>query len=121
MEEEEDHRAWVHADCPHTVLHANMLKPAPLMYPACSSIREHFAKSDAWKRALPGFVPALERLPGLSMDQGHYDISLNPGLEEDDPGEVRECAACERLHSRATMELTFKGRPYWPDYKYGTK
>lgn len=83
--------------------------------------REHFAKSDAWKRAVPGFVPAVERLPGLSMDQGHYDISLNPGLEEDDPGEVRECAACERLHSRATVELTFKGRPYWPDYKYGTK
>lgn len=55
------------------------------------------------------------------MDQGHYDVSLNPGLEEDDPGEMRECAACERLHSRATMELTFKGRPYWPNYKYGTK
>ncbi|CAL8466622.1 g6158 [Coccomyxa elongata] len=83
--------------------------------------REHFAKSDAWKRALPGFIPAVERLPGLSMYQGRYDVSLNPGLEEDDPGEVRECAACERLHSRATMELTFKGRPYWPDYKYGTK
>ena len=87
----------------------------------CHLRREHFAKSDAWKRAVLGFVPALERLPGLSLSEGHYDPSLNPHHEEDDEGGERECAACERLHSRATVELLFKGRPYWPDYKYGTK
>ncbi|KAK9916753.1 hypothetical protein WJX75_006571 [Coccomyxa subellipsoidea] len=83
--------------------------------------REHYAKSDAWKCAVPGFVPAMERLPGLSVSQGKFDPSLNPHYQEDDDGGVRECAACERLHSRATVELLFKGRPYWPEYKYGTK
>ncbi|EIE26346.1 hypothetical protein COCSUDRAFT_64448 [Coccomyxa subellipsoidea C-169] len=83
--------------------------------------REHYAKSDAWKRAVPGFVPALEHLPGLSVAEGHYEPSLNAHYGEDDEDGVRECAACERLHSRATVELFFKGRPYWPDYKYGTK
>lgn len=84
---------------------------------ACCDLlcREHHVKSEAWKRAAPGFVPALERLPGLSWGQGHYEG------EVDDGGEVRECAACERLHSHATVELTFKGRPYWPEYEYGTK
>lgn len=70
---------------------------------------------------MPGFVPAMERLPGLSVSQGHFDPSLNPHYQEDDDGGVRECAACERLHSRATVELLFKGRPYWPEYKYGIK
>ena len=32
--------------------------------------REVYAKSDAWKRALPGFVPALERLPGVGVTVG---------------------------------------------------
>lgn len=70
---------------------------------------------------MPGFVPALERLPGLSVSEGHFDPSLNPLQQEDDDDDVRECAACKRLHSRATVELLFKGRPYWPEYKYGTK
>ncbi|MFX8820874.1 hypothetical protein ABTM55_19080, partial [Acinetobacter baumannii] len=81
--------------------------------------------SDAWKLAKRGFIPALERLPGLSTsgitgdvlddDEDDYKVFDDPDFS------VRECAACKRLHSRATVEMTFKGKPYWPDYKYGNK
>ena len=89
--------------------------------------REHYAKSDAWKRALPGFVPALEALPGLSREEGVYALdsvyATGPYLQnnDDDDGETRECAACLRMHSRATCELVFRGVPYEPDYRFGTK
>ena len=84
-------------------------------------------KSDAWKRAVPGFVPALEALPGVSIaggiDTGTSVYAAEPYLQnnDDDDGGMRECTACERLHSRATVELVFKGVPHEPDYRFGTK
>lgn len=89
--------------------------------------RENYAKSDAWKRALPGFVPALEALPGLFVEEGICAGDLlyatEPYLQnnDDDEGDDRECAACERLHSKATVQLVFRGVPYEPDYRFGTK
>lgn len=96
--------------------------------------REVYAKSDAWKRALPGFVPALERLPGVNVTVGAAHNSEfwqdqpflqgNEGYEDEEDvleGDTRECAACKRLHSRATVELLFKGVPGDPPYLFGTK
>ena len=91
--------------------------------------REQFAKSDAWKRARPGFVPALEALPGLSMGNGVYagdylqndDDGYDDGDHDDCDGDTCKCAACWRKHSRGTCELIFKGIPYVPDYRFGTK
>jgi hypothetical protein len=94
-----------------------------------------YAKSDAWKRALPGFVPALERLPGVGVTVGaaHDSAYWQPdeafllGHDDDDRGQdpleddARECAACRRLHSRATVELVFRGLPGDPPYLFGTK
>jgi hypothetical protein len=84
--------------------------------------RESYAKSDAWKKARRGFIPALERLPGLRVEGGTMEDDDYCATDCDDEEDViRGCAACKRMHTRATAVLTFMGRPYWPDYTRSTK
>ena len=89
--------------------------------------RETYTKSDAWKRAIPGFITALERLPGCSVQPreaglGSQNRRYSSGLaDEDFEGIVRECAACTRKHTRAAMQLVLKGRLGDPGYMKGAK
>ncbi len=89
--------------------------------------REIYTKSDAWKRAIPGFITALERLPGCSVQPREDGLSsqnrkYSSGLADDDfEGTVRECAACTRKHTRAAMQLVLKGKLGDPGYIRGAK
>ena len=89
-----------------------------LSYPC----REIYTKSDAWKRAIPGFITALERLPGCSVElreagRASENHKYSSALADDDlAGVARDCAACTRAHTRAGKQLTFKGTAGDPGY-----
>ena len=92
--------------------------------------RETYTKSDAWKRAIPGFITALERLPGCSVQPRESGQSgqkarnrrySNDLADEDFEGTARDCAACTRKHSRCAMQIVLKGRLGDPGYIKGTK
>ena len=95
-------------------------------YP-CTSARETYTKSDAWKRAIPGFITALERLPGCSVQPREAGLATRSRryssdlADEDFEGTVRECAACTRMHTRAAMQLVLKGKLGDPGYMRGAK
>jgi hypothetical protein len=92
--------------------------------------RETYTKSDAWKRSIPGFITALERLPGCSVQPRESGQSgkkarnrrhSNDLADEDFEGTARDCAACTRKHSRCAMQIVLKGRLGDPVYIKGTK
>lgn len=84
--------------------------------------REIYTKSDAWKRAIPGFITALERLPGCSVElreagRASENHKYSSSLADNDFADVaRDCAACTRAHTRAGKQLTFKGTAGDPGY-----
>lgn len=76
---------------------------------------------------MPGFITALERLPGCSVEKREADRHAenrrysNDLADEDFEGVARECGACTRKHTRAVTQLVFKGTLGDPGYIQGAK
>ena len=77
--------------------------------------------SGAWSSATPHFVDVLNLLPGMDVEDYHFDL-INELGSRDDEGHtchVRSrglvdgvCDACRRSNHPASVRATFHGRPY---------